>query len=94
MVEDRTPKLVFVANAASLLGADGVRFDAFLRDLDGVGHLLGGGSGERAEEPLNIDAAVAHLGVNRLVHCGEEFVAEFVEDLVDVQVGHSGANSS
>ncbi len=81
--------LILVFDAGTLLGANGIGFNALVGDLDGVRHLLGGGAGEGAVEPLDIDTAVAHLGIDRLVHGGEKFVAELVEELVDVDVGHS-----
>jgi len=63
-------------------------FDAFVRDLDGVRHLAGGGAGEGAQELVGVDAAVVQLAFHRLVHGREEFGLELVEELVDVDVGH------
>ena len=80
------------ADAGAFLGADGVGFETLVGDLDGVRHLLGGGAGEGSEETLDIDATVAELAVDRLVHGGEEFVAKLVEDLVDVDVGQKGSS--
>jgi hypothetical protein len=64
-----------------------VFFDALVGDLDGVGAFAGGGSGEGAEELGDVDAAVVELAVDGLVHGGKEFFAEFVEDLVYIDVG-------
>ncbi len=81
--------LILVFDAGTLFGANGIGFNALVGDLDGIGHLLRGRAGEGAVEPLDIDPSVAHLGIDRLVHGGEKFVAELVEELVDVDVGHS-----
>ena len=62
-------------------------FEAFVGDEDGVGDFLGGGSGKGAVEARDVDAALAHLGLDGGVHGGEELVAELVEDAVDVDVG-------
>lgn len=75
-----------MAYARSLLRTDRVGFDALIRHLNGVGHLFRGGAGEGSVETLDIDAAIPHLRVDCLVHGGEQFVAEFVEDLVDVEI--------
>lgn len=79
--------LVVGTGTGPFFGAGGVLFEALLGDQDGVRHLLGGSPGEGAIEAGNVDASVAHLRLDGGVHGGEEFIAELVEDAVDVEVG-------
>jgi hypothetical protein len=79
---------------AAFVAADTVLLDALLGDLDGVGAFSGGGAGEGAEELGDVDAAIVELAVDGLVHGGEEFLAEFVEDLVYIDVGHEISTAS
>jgi len=63
-----TPRLVVFAGLGALAGSRGGFADALVGDLDGVGHFLGRGSRERAVEACDVDAAIAHFGVDGGVH--------------------------
>ena len=81
--------LFFGAGLGTFTGSLAGLADALVRDLHGVRHLFCSGSGERPIEARNVDAAVAHFGVDGSVHRGEEFVAKLVEDAVYVEVRHN-----
>ena len=81
--------LLFCARLGAFAGSLAGLSDALIGDLHGVRHFLCGGSGERAIQARDVDAAIPHLGVDSSVHRGEEFVAKLVEDAVYVEVRHT-----
>jgi hypothetical protein len=64
--------------------------NAFLRDLHRVRHFLGSRTWKRPIQTRNIDATLPQFGLHGGVHRGEQLVAQFVQDSIDVQIGQVG----
>ena len=79
--------LILAGRVGPFLRFGGILLDAFVGDGDGVRDLLGGGAGEGAVEPGDVDATLTQLGLDGGVHGGEELIAELVQNAVNVDVG-------
>lgn len=88
-VPDLAGELLVSKRLSLLLHHSGKVLHALVGNMDWIRTLSGGGAVEGAVEALDVHLTVAQLAIKRIVHSRYQFRAQFVEDLVDVDVRHA-----